>query len=106
MIVEGANGPVTAGADTILDEKKIFIVPDILANAGGVTVSYFEWVQDRMGIFWTEEEVDSRMEKIMVKSFHDVVNMADRFEVPNRIAAYMLGVDRVAEITKMRGMYA
>ena len=106
MIVEGANGPVTAGADKILEEKGIFIVPDILANAGGVTVSYFEWVQDRIGMFWTEAEVDQRMETIMVKAFHDVVNMADNFEVPNRVAAYMLGIDRVAKITKIRGIYA
>jgi len=106
IIVEGANGPVTAGADKILEEKGIFIVPDILANAGGVTVSYFEWVQDRIGMFWSEAEVDERMEKVMVKAFHDVVNMADNFEVPNRIAAYMLGIDRVAKITKIRGIYA
>lgn len=106
IIVEGANGPVTAGADKILEEKNIFIVPDILANAGGVTVSYFEWVQDRMGMFWSEAEVDERMENIMVKAFHDVVNMADSFEVPNRVAAYMLGIDRVAKITKIRGIYA
>ncbi len=106
MIVEGANGPVTAGADKILEQKGVMVIPDILANAGGVTVSYFEWVQDRMGMFWSQEEVDQRMETIMVQSFHDVMNMADRFEVPSRIAAYMLGVDRVAEITKMRGLYA
>jgi glutamate dehydrogenase (NAD(P)+) len=106
LVVEGANGPVTANADKILDEKGVFVVPDILANAGGVTVSYFEWVQDRMGFFWTEEEVDMRLEKIMVDSFHAVVDMARRFEVSNRIAAYMLGVDRVAQITKVRGIYA
>jgi len=106
MIVEGANGPVTAKADKMLEQKGIFVVPDILANAGGVTVSYFEWVQDRMGLFWSEEEVDQRMETIMVRAFHDVINMAESFEVPNRIAAYMLGIDRVAEVTKMRGIYA
>jgi glutamate dehydrogenase (NAD(P)+) len=106
LLVEGANGPVTANADKILDNQGVFVVPDILANAGGVTVSYFEWVQDRMGYFWSTEEVDQRLEQIMVQSFHDVVSMAERFEVPNRIAAYMLGVDRVAQITKMRGIYA
>ncbi|MEM7201254.1 MAG: Glu/Leu/Phe/Val dehydrogenase [Planctomycetota bacterium] len=106
MIAEGANGPVTAAADKILEEKGIMVIPDILANAGGVTVSYFEWVQDRIGMFWTQEEVDTKMEEIMVRAFHDVTSMATRFEVPNRIAAYMLGIDRVAEITAMRGIYA
>ena len=106
MIVKGANGPVTAGADGILQEKGVFIVPDILANAGGVTVSYFEWCQDRMGLFWSEEEVDTRMEKMMVSAFRDVTRMAENFEVPNRIAAYMLGIDRVAQITQIRGIYA
>ena len=106
MIVEGANGPVTAAADKILEEKGILVVPDILANAGGVTVSYFEWVQDRMGLFWTEEEVDTRMEAIMVRAFNDVWDMAKRFEVSNRIAAYMLAIERVATITRMRGIYA
>jgi len=106
IITEGANGPVTAGADKILDDKGVFMIPDILANAGGVTVSYFEWVQDRMGMFWTREEVENRMESIMVKAFHEVVDMARRFEVPNRIGAYMLGIDRVATITRLRGIYA
>jgi glutamate dehydrogenase (NAD(P)+) len=106
LIVEGANGPTTAGADKILAEKGVFVIPDILANAGGVTVSYFEWVQDRMGYFWTAEEVDQRLERNMVAAFHDVISMAERFEVQNRIAAYMLGVDRVAQITKIRGIYA
>jgi glutamate dehydrogenase (NAD(P)+) len=106
VITEGANGPVTAGADKILDEKGVFVVPDILANAGGVTVSYFEWVQDRMAFFWTQKEVEDRMEQIMVDSFRSVVDMARRFQVNNRIAAYMLGVDRVAKVTRMRGIYA
>lgn len=106
VITEGANGPVTAGADKILDEKGVFIIPDILANAGGVTVSYFEWVQDRMAFFWTQKEVEDRMEQIMVDSFRAVVDMARRFQVNNRIAAYMLGVDRVARVTRMRGIYA
>ncbi|MBL8722462.1 MAG: Glu/Leu/Phe/Val dehydrogenase [Planctomycetes bacterium] len=106
IITEGANGPCTAGADTILDQKGIFVIPDILANAGGVTVSYFEWVQDRMAFFWTQKEVEDRMEHIMVESFAAVVDMAKRFQVSNRIAAYMLGVNRVAETTRMRGIYA
>ena len=106
VIVEGANGPVTATADKTLEQKGIFVVPDILANAGGVTVSYFEWVQDRMGYFWSEEEVNEKLERIMVRSFHDVVDMAERFEVSNRIAAYMLAIDRVATTTRLRGIYA
>ena len=106
IITEGANGPCTANADKILDQKGVFVIPDILANAGGVTVSYFEWVQDRMAFFWTQKEVEDRMEHIMVDSFAAVVDMARRFQVSNRIAAYMLGVNRVAEITRMRGIYA
>jgi glutamate dehydrogenase (NAD(P)+) len=106
IITEGANGPVTANADKVLDQKGIFVIPDILANAGGVTVSYFEWVQDRMAFFWTQKEVEERMEHIMVESFSAVVDMARRFQVSNRIAAYMLGVNRVAETTRMRGIYA
>ncbi len=106
VITEGANGPCTAEADKVLDEKGTFVIPDILANAGGVTVSYFEWVQDRMAFFWTQKEVEDRMEHIMVESFAAVVDMARRFQVSNRIAAYMLGVNRVAETTRMRGIYA
>jgi glutamate dehydrogenase (NAD(P)+) len=106
IITEGANGPCTANADKILDQKGVFVIPDILANAGGVTVSYFEWVQDRMAFFWTQKEVEDRMEHIMVESFAAVVDMARRFQVSNRIAAYMLGVNRVAETTRMRGIYA
>jgi len=106
IITEGANGPCTANADKILDQKGIFVIPDILANAGGVTVSYFEWVQDRQMFFWTQKEVEDRMEHIMVDSFASVVDMARRFQVSNRIAAYMLGVNRVADITRMRGIYA
>jgi len=106
IITEGANGPCTAEADKVLDQKGIFVIPDILANAGGVTVSYFEWVQDRMAFFWTQKEVEDRMEHIMVESFAAVVDMARRFQVSNRIAAYMLGVNRVAETTRMRGIYA
>lgn len=106
ILCEGANGPTTTVADEILEEKKVFVVPDILANAGGVTASYFEWVQDRMGYFWTEAEVNQRLDAIMTESFKDVVAYAKSHEVNNRIAAYMLAIDRVAYATKQRGMYA
>jgi glutamate dehydrogenase (NAD(P)+) len=106
ILVEGANGPTTVAADTILAAKGIFVVPDILANAGGVTTSYFEWVQDRMGYFWTEDEVNQRLERIMVDSFNDVLQYAIAHGVHNRTAAYMLAIDRVAYTTRQRGMYA
>ncbi len=106
IICEGANGPTTAEADAILAEKKIFVMPDILANAGGVTVSYFEWVQDRQGFFWNEQLVNGRLEEIMVNSFKDVVGYADKHKVNNRVAAYMLAIDRVAFAIKLRGIYA
>jgi glutamate dehydrogenase (NAD(P)+) len=106
VVVEGANGPTTANADRILEEKGIFVVPDILANAGGVTVSYFEWVQDRGGYFWDEETVNQRPERIMTQSFDEVVGMAERHGVSNRIGAYMLAIERVAEVHRLRGLYA
>jgi glutamate dehydrogenase (NAD(P)+) len=106
ILCEGANGPVTHVADSILQDKKVFVIPDILANAGGVTVSYFEWVQDRQGYFWNEQLVNGRLEEIMVNSFRDVVGYADKHEVNNRIAAYMLALDRVAFAIKLRGIYA
>ncbi len=106
VLCEGANGPTTIVADDILAEKGVFIIPDILANAGGVTASYFEWVQDRMGYFWTEAEVNQRLDLIMADSFHDVLAYAQSHNVNNRIAAYMLAIDRVAATTKQRGFYA
>jgi len=106
ILCEGANGPTTTVADDILEEKGIFVVPDILANAGGVTASYFEWVQDRMGYFWTEAEVNQRLDAIMIESFKDVMTYAESHKVNNRIAAYMLAIDRVAYTTRQRGMYA
>ena len=106
IIVEGANGPTTQRADEILHENGILVVPDILANAGGVTVSYFEWVQDRAGFFWRESEVNERLEDIMVQSFRDVASMAEKYGVSFRIAAYMLGISRVAHDTMVRGLYA
>jgi glutamate dehydrogenase (NAD(P)+) len=106
ILCEGANGPTTPLADEVLADKKIFVIPDILANAGGVTVSYFEWVQDRQGFFWNEQLVNQRLEEIMVESFDAVVQYARTHAVNNRIAAYMLALDRVAFAIKLRGIYA
>ncbi len=106
IICEGANGPTTAGADRILEENGVFVIPDILANAGGVTVSYFEWVQDRGGYFWDEETVNQRLERIMVRSFEEVAGMAARHKLNLRIGAYMLAIDRVAAVHRLRGLYA
>lgn len=106
ILCEGANGPTTFVADSILSEKRVFVIPDILANAGGVTVSYFEWVQDRQGYFWNEEQVNHRLREIMVASFHDVIGYAEKHGVNNRTAAYMLALDRVANAIRRRGLYA
>jgi glutamate dehydrogenase (NAD(P)+) len=106
VLAEGANGPTTAAADAILQQKGIFVIPDILANAGGVTVSYFEWVQDRMGYFWKEDVVNERLQDVMVASFNELVKFAEKHNVDTRTAAYMLAIDRVAYDTRMRGIYA
>ena len=106
IICEGANGPTSAAADAILDEKGIFVIPDILANAGGVTVSYFEWVQDRHGYFWSEAEVNTRLEDIMTRSFADVLKLSQQHKVNMRTAAYMLSISRVATVHRLRGIYA
>jgi glutamate dehydrogenase (NAD(P)+) len=106
ILCEGANGPTTAYADAALDDKGIFVIPDILANAGGVTVSYFEWVQDRQGFFWRESVVNERLKDVMEHSFDEVVRYSETHGVNNRIAAYMLAIDRVAFVLKLRGIYA
>jgi glutamate dehydrogenase (NAD(P)+) len=106
ILCEGANGPTTPLADRILHDKGVFVIPDILANAGGVTVSYFEWVQDRQGYFWNEQLVNERLEEIMMESFGAVVAYAEKHGVDNRTAAYMLALDRVAVAIKLRGIYA
>lgn len=106
VICEGANGPTTAAADPILEDKGIFVIPDILANAGGVTVSYFEWVQDRMGYFWEEDDVNHRLELIMTRSFKEVLQLSLQHKVNMRTAAYMVSIGRVAAVHRLRGIYA
>jgi glutamate dehydrogenase/leucine dehydrogenase len=103
LIIEGANGPTIPDADKILNDKGVIVVPDICANAGGVTVSYFEWVQNRQGYYWTEDEVDQRLERIMVKAFHDLKEQSDKYEVPLRAGAYALAIGRVAEAMRLLG---
>jgi len=106
LIVEGANGPTTPDAHKLLHERGVFVVPDILANAGGVTVSYFEWVQDRHGYFWTEKEVNERLEAKMIEAFDVVLKTAQKYQVDMRAAAYIVAIGRVATVTRLRGMYA
>ena len=106
LLAEGANGPTTLEADAILKEREIFLVPDILANAGGVVVSYFEWVQDLQNFFWTEQEVNQKLRDILVRAFHEVLDMSQREKVDMRSAALMIGIDRVARAMLWRGLYA
>ena len=106
ILCEGANGPTTFQADPIIERKGIFVIPDILGNAGGVTVSYFEWVQDRQGFFWREREVNERLQDVLELSFDQVVRYAEAHNVNNRIAAYIVAIDRVAAALKLRGFYA
>jgi len=105
IVAEGANGPTTAEADRILDGKNIFVVPDILCNAGGVTVSYFEWVQGLQFFFWSEREINVRLREIMVRSFNDVLHIMEQKQVNMRLAALILAIERVAEATRLRGIY-
>ena len=106
IIIEGANGPTTPDAHRHLHDRGVFIVPDILANSSGVTTSYFEWVQDRYGYFWSEKEVNERLELKMCEAFDDVLQTALKYTVDMRTAAYVVAINRVATVTKMRGMYA
>jgi glutamate dehydrogenase/leucine dehydrogenase len=105
VIAEAANGPITPEGDLVLNEKGVFIIPDILCNAGGVTVSYFEWVQNEQHMFWNEDDVYAKLEKVMKASFRDVLKISRDYKVPMRTAATMLGVSRVAEATRLRGLY-
>lgn len=106
IIAEGANGPTTPEADKIFEQKGVFIIPDILCNAGGVTVSYFEWVQNRIGYYWTEDEVNRRLEIAMVSAFSDVHAVSQQYKVNMRTAAFMLGIKRVVDVILLRGVYA
>jgi len=105
LIVEGANGPIASNADTILHKNKVNVVPDILANAGGVTVSYFEWVQNRLGYYWTEERVNRRADRVMKQAFDNVFQAAQKYDVSMRTAAYIVAIDKVASTERLRGVF-
>ncbi len=105
IVAEAANGPVTPDADRILDDKGVFLIPDILCNAGGVTVSYFEWVQDEQHLFWDAQDVYTRLERVMKTAFEEVFKIRQDHKISMRLAANMVGVGRVAEATKLRGLY-
>jgi glutamate dehydrogenase/leucine dehydrogenase len=105
IIAELANGPVTPGADRVLEDAGVFFIPDILANAGGVTVSYYEWVQDLYSYFWSEDEISQRLEQTMRTSFHEVHETAEHYKTDMRTAAYILAIGRVAEATRVRGIF-
>jgi glutamate dehydrogenase (NAD(P)+) len=106
LIVEGANGPTTPDAAQIFNERGVVVIPDIMANAGGVTVSYFEWVQDRMGYFWKEAEVNERLEDFLITNFHELRALTLKHKTTYRTAAYMLAIDRVVQSLRLRGVYA
>jgi len=106
ILAEGANGPTTLEADAALKARNVFLIPDILANAGGVVVSYFEWVQDLQNFFWTEDEINKKLRDILVKAFHEVLTMSQKHRVDMRLAALMIGIERVARAMLWRGLYA
>ena len=105
LIVEGANGPTSADADQILRDKQIMVIPDILANSGGVIVSYFEWVQDRIGYFWEEDDVNNRLNRMMREAFENVYSTALKYDTTLRLGAYVYAIEKVAEVLKLRGIY-
>jgi len=106
IVCEGADGSTTPSADRILEQRGVFVIPDVLANAGGATVSYFECVQDRSGYFWSEDTVTERLSDVITRSFCDVLQVAEKHSTNMRLAAYMLAIERVAKAHELRGMYA